>query len=101
MAAELNMFQAQAGEYRYEIERLNTELGDVKRQYYETKRRESLTREVGTRKSLRIKDTLSARGGENLNISLPDIPIGMPRSTRHIRQRSHRLTGGGFPLMSI
>ena len=85
MAAELNMFQAQAGEYKYEIERLNGELGEVKRQYYETKRRESMTREVGTRKSLRLKDTLSARGGEGLNLSLPDIPIGMPRSTRHIR----------------
>ena len=103
MAAELNMFQAQVGEYKYEIERLNSELADLKKQYYETKRRESLSREAGTRRSVRLKENLTIRTGggvDHLNLTtLPDIPIGLPRSTRHSRQHSHRLTGGGFPLM--
>ena len=109
MAAELNMFQAQVGEYKYEIERLNSELADLKKQYYEVKRRESLSREAagGTRRSVRLKENLqnltvrTGGGVDHLNLTtLPDIPIGLPRSTRHSRQHSHRLTGGGFPLMT-
>merc|ERR1712100_485402 len=45
MASELNMYQAQVNEYKYEIERLTRELQDVKRKYYEQKRREQLHRE--------------------------------------------------------
>lgn len=100
MAAELNMFQAQAGEYKYEIERLNNELSELKKQYYEVKRRDSLSREIG-RKSLRLRDNLltTRNADKSHNMTLPDIPIGLPRSTRHSRQHSARLTGGGFPLM--
>ena len=46
MASELNMFQAQSAEYKYEIERLTRELQDVKRKFYEQKRREALAREM-------------------------------------------------------
>ena len=35
MAAELNMYQAQVNEYKYEIERLTWELQDMKRRYFE------------------------------------------------------------------
>jgi hypothetical protein len=35
MASELNMFQAQVMEYKYEIERLTRELQQLKRKYYE------------------------------------------------------------------
>lgn len=52
MAAELNMFQAQTSEYKYEIERLTQELSDIKSKYYEAKRRESLSRDVKTRRSI-------------------------------------------------
>ena len=44
MASELNMYQAQINEYKYEIERLTRELQDVKRRYYEGRRREALAR---------------------------------------------------------
>merc|ERR1712127_831484 len=40
MAAELNMYQAQVNEYKFEIERLTRELQDVKKKYFEQKRRE-------------------------------------------------------------
>merc|ERR1711998_772323 len=45
MASELNMYQAQINEHRYEMERLTRELQDVKRKYYEQKRRETLAKE--------------------------------------------------------
>jgi len=40
MASELNMYQAQVNEYKYEIERLMRDLADIKRKYFEHKRRE-------------------------------------------------------------
>jgi uncharacterized protein YlxW (UPF0749 family) len=46
MASELNMYQAQINEARYEMERSTRELQDVKRQYYEQKRRETLAKEI-------------------------------------------------------
>merc|ERR1719465_385813 len=38
MAAELNMFQAQTNEFKYEIQRLEQENSDLKRKYYEQKK---------------------------------------------------------------
>ena len=46
MASELNMYQAQINEYKFEMERLTRELQDMKRCYYEQKRRETLHREL-------------------------------------------------------
>ena len=40
MASELNMYQAQVNEYKYDIERLMRDLADIKRKYFEHKRRE-------------------------------------------------------------
>ena len=45
MASELNMYQAQINESKYEMERVTRELQDVKRKYYEQKRRETLAKE--------------------------------------------------------
>merc|ERR1712070_663533 len=47
MASELNMYQAQVNEYKYEIERLSRELTEVKKRYFDHKRREQLERERG------------------------------------------------------
>jgi chromosome segregation ATPase len=45
MASELNMYQAQVNEYKYEIDRLARELNDMKKRYFEAKRREQVERE--------------------------------------------------------
>lgn len=45
MASELNMYQAETSEYKYEIERLARELQDVKKKYFEHKRKEMLVRD--------------------------------------------------------
>ena len=44
-SAELNTYQAQCAELKYEAERTNRELSDVKRRYYEKKRKEAAERE--------------------------------------------------------
>lgn len=45
MASELNMYQAQTNEYKYEIERLARELQEAKKRYFEHKRKEQLARD--------------------------------------------------------
>lgn len=42
MASELNMYQAQVNEYKYEVERLTRDVQDMKRKYYQQKRKEQL-----------------------------------------------------------
>jgi len=46
MASELNMYQAQAHEFKYEVERVSRELQDTKRKYYEQKRRDQLAADL-------------------------------------------------------
>merc|ERR1711998_803797 len=65
MASELNMYQAQVNEYRYEIERLTRELQDVKRKYYEQKRRDQMMQEAAARGAVEpMDDQLMASGAE-------------------------------------
>merc|ERR1711939_1052041 len=73
MAAELNMYQAQVNEYKFEIERLTRELQDVKKKYFEQKRREQQNR---------------------------DVPGGGKQQMRTgtVQQTAQRFTGGGFSL---
>lgn len=40
MASELNMYESQVNEYKYEIERLARELQDVKKKYFMHKKKE-------------------------------------------------------------
>jgi hypothetical protein len=47
MASELNMYQAQVAEHKFEIERLLRELGEVKKRYFEHKRREQQQQQGG------------------------------------------------------
>merc|ERR1719269_423291 len=74
MAAELNMYQAQVNEYKFEIERLTRELQDVKKKYFEQKRREQLNR-----------DNQTGGGKQQLR-------------TGTVQQTAQRYTGGGFSL---
>merc|ERR1712025_1088020 len=77
MAAELNMFQAQTNEFKYEIQRLEQENSDLKRKYYEQKRVNQVrTRVPGLAHSMMAKQqqdqalnmsTKLIGGGFNLN----------------------------------
>jgi chromosome segregation ATPase len=44
MASELNMYQAQVNEYKYEIERTTRELTEMKKKYFDQRRREQQAR---------------------------------------------------------
>lgn len=44
MASELNMYESQVSEYKYEIERLARELQDVKKKYYMQKKKDQAAR---------------------------------------------------------
>ena len=44
MASELNMYQAQSSEYKYEVDKLTRYLGDVKKKYFDHKRRQEAER---------------------------------------------------------
>ena len=46
MASELNMYQAQVNDYKYDIDKTNRELQNLKRKYYEQKRRDQLLKEM-------------------------------------------------------
>ncbi|GMH32197.1 hypothetical protein BSKO_00031 [Bryopsis sp. KO-2023] len=46
MASELNMYEAQVNEYKYEISRLMREMNDLKKRYFEQKRKEQLDKEL-------------------------------------------------------
>ena len=82
MASELNMYQAQVNEYKYQIERLTRDLSDIKRKYLEQRRREQLAMERD--RSLKPQNLIAAVGG---SASPPD---GMPK-----------FVGGGFSLSTV
>jgi chromosome segregation ATPase len=46
MASELNMYQAQVNEYKYDQERLSREVTELKRKYYVQKRKEKLVEDM-------------------------------------------------------
>jgi len=75
MAAELNMYQAQVNEFKYENERLVREVNEVKRKYFESKKKEGAIREYvdnEQKKKIQIQVTLPEKryvgGGFNLGI---------------------------------
>ena len=86
MASELNMHQAQVNEYKFDIERLTRELQDVKRKYYEQKRRDQLAREKMKR---------------NAEMNIPGDVVGDSRAAlqqANAQASVSRFTGGGFNL---
>jgi chromosome segregation ATPase len=75
MAAELNLNQASCNEFKYEIERLTRELQDIKKRYYELRRKDQLKRE-------------KARAGK------------MDEQEMFAASDQPRFAGGGFSLQS-
>ena len=78
MTSELNMYQAQVNEYKYEKERMIRELQELKRKYYEQRRKERLMKE----------STNMSAGMEGKMMAPP--PSGSPNHAK--------FTGGGFAM---
>lgn len=87
MASELNMLHAQGNEYKYEIERLVRELNDMKRKYFETRRREQLDR------------TGRSQGGTGKGGGVQQPPMSM--SVPAPDNERARFMGGGFSLAQL
>lgn len=91
MASELNMYQAQSNEYKYEIERLMQEVQDVKRKYYAQKR-------------VNKQQKFAAGGVGALGLSRPQGRMALHESSLAKEQRmaaqqtASRMVGGGFNL---
>lgn len=83
MASELNMYQAQVAEYKYEIERLTRELATLKKKYFETKKREQLEKEAQ-------RGTAVAAG-----------MLGSTKDQALAASPQQRFTGGGFSLSTV
>ena len=52
MASELNMYESQVSEYKYEIERIARELQEVKKKYFMQKKKEQTVKLVLTFQTL-------------------------------------------------
>jgi len=76
MASELNMYQTQVAEYKFEIERLTREIQDVKKKYFEQRKREQLALQ---------RERRDAAEGQ------PEFPVVAAAE-------QPRFTGGGFSL---
>ena len=87
MASELNMHQAQVNEHRFEIERLTRELQDVKRKYYENKRKEQLKNE-------RYRNETGAGTNGMSADQMAAMQVASAQAS------TNRFTGGGFNLQS-
>jgi len=75
MASELNMYESQVEDYKYDIERLSRELQDVKKKYFLQKKREQQQRD------------------RERNIAQASLPPFQPQRTD-----APKFTGGGFNL---
>jgi chromosome segregation ATPase len=84
LAAELNMYQAQAAEYKYEVERLNREVADLKRKYYQQKQRRDAN-------SL-LESTKDNYGGEEFSENFQNKMSSIQKLPKT------RFTGGGFAI---
>ena len=86
MASELNMYQAQIAEYKFEIERVARELQDTKKRYFEQKKRENAARDRERLEAQRVCSRLQPITRDCAQITAPNASTGA------------RFAGGGFNL---
>ncbi len=80
MTSELNMYQAQVNEFKYEKERMTRELQELKRKYYEQKRKERM-----------LRDSANVTNGGSEGPG--GVPVGGPPMGAQPKR-----AGGGFAL---
>lgn len=78
------MYESQVGEYKFEIDKLNKELTEVKDKYFMQKKKEQIMKE---------KERLEASGANGANGS--SAPIIVPNRNANDQVR---FVGGGFSL---
>ncbi len=106
MASELNMYQAQVNEYKFEQEKLSRELTEMKRKYYQQRKKEKLLEEL----EYGGPSSDPAGKGNYYNSSMasnPQNPVIHSRTTPASLQNQQlvaaksartRFTGGGYAI---
>jgi chromosome segregation ATPase len=102
MASEVNMYQAQVNEFKYELERSNRELMDMKKKFYENKRKEQLAREIEDEAGGAFASTNSQLQTSNGNGTMMSktAPAQVLLNQQAIAAKSARtrFAGGGFAI---
>ena len=94
MISELNMYQAQSHEYKYEMERLTREVQDLKRKYFQQKKlQETETSFEGSMDSY----VMSANSAVGSSSSGPSPQVMMSRTAPNMTSKT-RVAGGGFVI---
>mmetsp|Transcript_32437 Transcript_32437/g.54687 ORF Transcript_32437/g.54687 Transcript_32437/m.54687 type:complete len:902 (-) Transcript_32437:178-2883(-) len=88
MAAELNMYQAQVNEYKYDQERMQRELTDMKRKYYVQKRKDKMVQDM------------EYEGGGMVSMSKTGPLMLQNEQTVAAKAARTRYTGGGYAIKS-
>ncbi|KAI8895333.1 hypothetical protein BC833DRAFT_567573 [Globomyces pollinis-pini] len=108
LASELNMYHSQVNEYKYEIERLNREMQELKGKYYQL--RKKLQTEKRTKEASREVDLFGLYDGATPYPGHEALPILPGRGTTTMRLESSskvfkpnmvsgpRFSGGGFNM---
>jgi len=104
MASELNMYQAQVNEYRYDNERANRELQDMKRKYFQQKRKGEVQKEIANASVGGAKGA-TADGVQGMQAEGSEVVMSKsaPYSLQNeqaanARQARTRFAGGGFAI---
>uniref|UniRef100_A0A383VEV0 Cilia- and flagella-associated protein 58 central coiled coil domain-containing protein n=1 Tax=Tetradesmus obliquus TaxID=3088 RepID=A0A383VEV0_TETOB len=105
MASELNMYQAQVAEYKYEIERLTRELAGLKKKYYQAKKREQLDKEAA-RGAAAAAGALGSAAGLMGMLGAAAAGSGTAGSKaapggQQQQSQQQRFAGGGFSLSTV
>jgi chromosome segregation ATPase len=93
LAGEVNMYQAQIGDFRLEIDRLGRELMDTKKAYYEVKKKERS--QVTAALAYESSGSMSPHNDAAMYIS-KEVERDIKTSTS--TSSGHRFVGGGFNI---
>jgi len=88
------MYQAQVNEYRYDVERLNRELQEVKRKYFQQKRKDQMVKEMG------LLDGSTEMDGNQHTVAMSKTAPLMMKNEQiaAAKQARTKFTGGGFAI---
>nr|CAH8848592.1 unnamed protein product [Trichobilharzia regenti] len=97
MTAEMNVYENQIAEYKSEIEHLNRELQNVKKNYFKQKRRQQKMKIV-TDENSSNNEANGAEGGCKLQRKSQQSQLLLPERNKDSQTR---FTGGGFKITHV
>lgn len=106
MSSEVNMYQAQVNEFRYDSERANRELQDMKRKYFQQKRKSEIQKEVaGASASGGVVKAAASDGVQGMHAEGNEVVMSKSapyalqnEQAANARQARTKFAGGGFAI---